>query len=66
MQVFDQNINLFFNETLEYYDMLENYLEIANVTDAMWEESNLMHSINGKMFCYNNWNYGFTIPQGAR
>ena len=61
--MFDQNINLFFNETLEYYDMLDNYLEVANVTDAMWEEANLKHSINGKMYC---WNGGFTIPANNR
>lgn len=63
LQVFDQNINPFFNETLEYYGMLDNYLEIANVTDAMWAEANLKHAINGKMFC---WNAGFTIPAGNR
>ena len=59
LQVFDENTNLYFNDTLDLYNMRENYLEIANVTDAMWEEANLMHSINGKMFC---WNEGFVIP----
>lgn len=66
MQIFDESQNPYFNDTLEYYGMLDNPQTIANVSSAMWTEANLKHSINGKMFCYNNWNGGFTIPQGAR
>lgn len=54
---------MYFNETLEYYGLLEDPLTISNQTEANWEEANLKHAINGKMFC---WNEGFTIPAGKR
>lgn len=62
MQVFDENANLFFNETLEYYNLTDPLVQ-SNQTEANWEEANLMHSINGKMYC---WNKGFVIPAGKK
>ena len=61
-QVFDENANLYFEETMAYYNMTDPLAQ-SNLSQAMWEEANLKHAINGKMFC---WNDGFTIPEGKR
>lgn len=60
--MFDENTNLYFNETLMAYNLTDPLAQ-TNLSDAMWEEANLMHSINGKMFC---WNEGMVIPAGKR
>jgi hypothetical protein len=62
VQVFDENINPYFNETVKYYNLTDPLTQ-TNQTEANWEEANLKHAINGKMFC---WNEGFVIPAGKR